>query len=84
MQTQLLCTKLTSGRDTADSGVSSPAGRAGAHRLVDVDLTEGVLSAGILQDAGVSADLIQACLVHRTFGVVRADRVQRLDLERCS
>lgn len=63
-------------RDTKDPGVSSPAWRASANRLVNINLTESIVSAWILQYARISAVVIDACLVHWAFGIVRTDWIQ--------
>ena len=53
---------------------------APAHRLVGLHPAEGVDAAGVVDHAGVAADAVEACLVHRAVGVHLATHVQRRGL----
>ena len=59
-----------------DPGVAQVALRAPAHRLVGLHPAEGVDAAGVVDHAGVAADAVEACLVHRAVGVDLASHVQ--------
>ena len=59
-----------------DPGVAQVALWAPAHRLVGLHPAEGVEAAGVVDDARVPADAVEACLVHRAVGVHLAAHVQ--------